>query len=545
MGMVGTKLQSLGGNTVRVPLPGQIANDAGGYAYKTSPEVDLGRYLILGTTQSTYYLNPETLVMRADEAIANALSNDTAGALALTAEISDRGRAPSNEPALYVLANALAHDDAKVRKLAGDAFAHVVRTGTHFLHLIGYIQMLNQGRKPSVWSGTRGRHVRQAIGDWINGLGANSVLFQVLKYPSRDGVSWADALRLVHIKPQGEYMPEVLGYAAGKVHEAQLFGFPLFDKYFQVRSAKSIRDFDEVDLANVPFEWLNTEWRNSEELWLRLMPTMGIKAALWNVTSLTEKGFLLNPKLKDLLLARISDVALAKKQKVHPVDYWKTYNVYSRGSRTDKKGDTKYWSVQSGIATALEHGIFNSFANVEPSGLRFLVGVDCSMSMQRGGVPGMDSVTPEVTSMVLAKLFSGIEPNTTVVGFATRINDITERLKSAATIAEVLSANSRHGENTNLGLPIEWALKERGDKPYDCVVIVTDGQDNTGEHPQLLMERYWKDRNPNCVLVHMQMAGGTMVTIGKDDPRVLNIPGFDTNVFASIVELTRLMNGRK
>lgn len=543
MGMVGSKL--VGANTVRIPLPGQIANDTGGYAYKTTPLVDLGRYLILGTTKSTYYLGPEKLVMRADDTITNALAVDPAGALALTAQISDGGRSPSNEPALYVLANALAHEDVKVRKLAGNAFGKVVRTGTHFLHLVGYIQMLNQGRKPSLWSGSRGRHIREIIGGWINDMGANNVLFQILKYPSRDGMSWADALRLVHVKPEGEYMPEVLGYAAGKVDAVEL---PLFERYLAVRNAKTIGDFDGINLADVPFEWLDTKWRNDKEMWLRLLPTLGVKAVLWNITNLAEKGFLAtNEKdaLHGLVLGRITNVALAKRQRVHPVDYWKTYNIYENGYRTDKKGETKRWKVQSGIVTALERGIFNSFANVESSGLRFLVGVDCSMSMQRGGVPGMDSVTPDVASMVLAKLFSGIEPNTTVVGFATRINDITERLKCATTISSVLSANSRHGENTNLGLPIEFALKERGDKPYDCIVIVTDGQDNTGQHPQTLMERYWKDRNPNCVLVHMQMTGGTMVTIGKEDPRVLNIPGFDTNVFTTIVELTKLMSGEE
>ncbi len=533
MSMVGSKMLR---NPVHAPLPGMIANDTGGYAYKTSPLVDLGRYLILGTTKSTYYLNPETLVMRADDTILNALSVDPAGALELVAQISDGGRAPSNEPALYVLANALIHEDVKVRNMAGAAFGHVVRTGTHFLHLVGYIQMLNQGRKPSVWSGTRGRHIREIVGNWINSLGANNVLFQVLKYPSRDGMSWKDALRLVHVKPVGEHMPEVLGYAAGKIGAVEL---PLFERYVQVRTAKTIGDFGEINLADIPFEWLDTKWRNDKDVWLRLMPTLGVKAALWNVTNLAEKGFLNDRELAGALLVRITDVALAKRQRVHPVDFWKTYNVYKNGSRATKGGDTKYWEVSTGILNALERGIFNSFANVEPSGLRFLVGVDCSMSMQSGGVPGMDSVTPEVASMVLAKLFSGIEPTTTVVGFATRISDITGGLKNATSIAHVMSANARHGESTNLGLPIEFALKRDG--PYDCIVIVTDGQDNTGEHPQILMEQYWKGRNPNCVLVHMQMTGGTMVTIGKEDPRVLNIPGFDTNVFQTIVELTKLI----
>ena len=92
-------------------LPGQVANTAGGHAFAVDDWDRLDRFLVLGSEDGTFYIAPRALTRENAEAVERCLAADGARVVARVVEISDAGRAPRNDPALFVLAMAAASDD--------------------------------------------------------------------------------------------------------------------------------------------------------------------------------------------------------------------------------------------------------------------------------------------------------------------------------------------------------------------------------------------------------------------------------------------------
>jgi 60 kDa SS-A/Ro ribonucleoprotein len=105
-------------------------------------------------------------------------------------EISDAGRAPKNDPAIFALALAVTHGDAQAKAHAFANLIRVCRIGTHLFHFAEYVNAMRG------W----GRGLRNAVGDWYVYRDADDLAHQAVKYQQRDGWSHGDLLRLAHPK---------------------------------------------------------------------------------------------------------------------------------------------------------------------------------------------------------------------------------------------------------------------------------------------------------------------------------------------------------
>ena len=121
------------------PLPGQVPNNAGGHWYAVDDWAKLDRFLVLGSEGGTYYVSERKLTLDNAEAVLRCLDADGPRAVRRVVEISQAGRAPKNEPALFVLAMAAASSEA-TRKAALAALPLVARTGTHILTFAPYVE---------------------------------------------------------------------------------------------------------------------------------------------------------------------------------------------------------------------------------------------------------------------------------------------------------------------------------------------------------------------------------------------------------------------
>src|SRR5581483_7315445 len=90
------------------PIPGtdQVRNSAGGYAWAVDDWKRLDRFLILGSEGGSYYASEQKLTVENAEAVRRCIAADGARVVARIVEISDAGRAPKNDPALFALAMA-------------------------------------------------------------------------------------------------------------------------------------------------------------------------------------------------------------------------------------------------------------------------------------------------------------------------------------------------------------------------------------------------------------------------------------------------------
>src|ERR1043166_1678877 len=95
------------------PIPGstQVANSAGGFSWKVDDWTQLDRFLILGAEGGTYYINEHDLIKQNHGSVLRCLQADGVRAVNRLVEISDSGRAVKNDPAIFVLALAVAHGD--------------------------------------------------------------------------------------------------------------------------------------------------------------------------------------------------------------------------------------------------------------------------------------------------------------------------------------------------------------------------------------------------------------------------------------------------
>ena len=112
--------------------PEMIQNDAGGYVFAIDDEERLMRFLILGSDSNTYYSTAKKLTLESAEAIKNMIIADCKKCVDIIVNISDSGRAPKNDPAIFALAMCASFGKtADERNYALAALNKVCRTATH------------------------------------------------------------------------------------------------------------------------------------------------------------------------------------------------------------------------------------------------------------------------------------------------------------------------------------------------------------------------------------------------------------------------------
>lgn len=172
------------------PIPGstQVRNSAGGYSWEVDDWTRFDRFLILGAEGGTYYIAERDLVKQNHDAIVRCIKADGVRAVNCIVEISDAGRAPKNDPAIFALALVTAHGNAEAKALAFTNLSKVCRIGTHLFHFAEYVNAMRG------WN----RGLRNAVGRWYVSRGVDDLAHQAVKYQQRDGWSHGDLLRLAH-----------------------------------------------------------------------------------------------------------------------------------------------------------------------------------------------------------------------------------------------------------------------------------------------------------------------------------------------------------
>ena len=142
------------------PIPGssQIANSAGGFAWQVDDWARLHRFLILGSEGGTYYISEKQLTVENAQAVVRCIAADGKRTVGTIVEISDSGRAPKNDPAIFALALAASLGDAETKRAAFAALPKVCRIGTHLFHFAAYIETMRG------W----GRGLRNAVARWYD-----------------------------------------------------------------------------------------------------------------------------------------------------------------------------------------------------------------------------------------------------------------------------------------------------------------------------------------------------------------------------------------
>ena len=268
-----------------------MPNSAGGFAWSVDDWTRLHRFLILGSEGGSYYASELNLTRENAKAVERCLAEDGPRAVREIARVSDEGRAPKNDPAIFALAMAAGLGDEPTRKAALGALPEVCRTGTHLFQFATFVEGFRG------W----GRSLRRAVGDWYAAQPVDAIAYQAVKYRQREGVTHRDLLRLAHPGEQVSSRNPTLDVSD---EHARLFewivrggetdGLPrVVEGYVRAQTAEKPADSAAlVGEYGLPREAVRTEHLASREVWEALLEDMPMTAMIRNLATMTRSGVL-------------------------------------------------------------------------------------------------------------------------------------------------------------------------------------------------------------------------------------------------------------
>lgn len=456
------------------PIPGRetamVRNRAGGFVFAVDHWGRLSRFLILGSDAPTFYADAREMTLSNVEGVLACLRDDGQRVVREVVDVSRGGRAPKNDPALYVLALACAYGvdrgrtpqqgeasraDAlaaaltsaadpraeAVRRAAFDALPLVARTGTHLLQFFAMMESLRG------W----GRQPVRAARAWLDRLDDERLSLQAVKYRQRGGWEFRDLLRLAH--PSGEGLSparralvdwiahrkldaeEIAGHEA-RVEEGAVFSFQTNRTARRATPRRhAVRPGVEVIAAARPLHRLVDGFHLAQEassaaeaarvVRSHSIPWECVRKEHLNDVRVWDallEDMPLGAMLRNLnkmtsvgLIGRGSAAARHVAERLQDEEALRRARVHPfrmlvtlrvYGQGRGVVGDL-VWSPVPEVVDALDSGFYRSFRAVRPTGLRRLEALDLSGSMNTSMlVGGRDRLGNPVRGPVSARVAS-------------------------------------------------------------------------------------------------------------------------------------------
>ncbi len=522
------------------PLPGQVANDAGGHAWPVDVWTRLRRFLILGSEGGSYYASQSTLTRENALAVEQAVREDGIRAVEEIVRVSREGRAPKHGPALYALALAAGLGGEATRKAALAALPQVARTGTHLFLFASFVEGFRG------W----GRSLRRAVGAWYAAQSPDSLAYQAVKYRQREGVAHRDLLRLAHPAARVGSGNPTLDVSA---EHARLFewivrgrapdGLPrLVEGFVRAQAAATARESAAlVREYGLPREALQPQHLTSPEVWTALLDGMPMTALIRNLATITRVGVIApGSDGAARTVAQLGDAERIRAARVHPIALLAALRTYASGRGIRGRGE---WTPVREIVDALDAAFYAAFGNVEPAGTRLLLALDVSGSMASGNVAGVQGLSPRDASAALALVTAATETQFEIVGFHAgrggwksggkrpgwSPDGLTplaisprQRLDDAVKAVSGLPFGG-----TDCALPMLYATAKR--RQVDTFVIYTDSETWAGDiHPAQALRAYRQASGIDARLIVVGMVSNGFSIAYPADQGMLDVVGFDT-----------------
>jgi 60 kDa SS-A/Ro ribonucleoprotein len=532
------------------PIPGktQVENSAGGFVYTLDPWKQFERFLVLGSEGGTYYVSEKALTKESALNTISCINADGRRAVDLIVDVSHRGRAPKNDPALFALALAASAASPETRSYALARLSEVARIPTHLFHFVTYARQFRG----------LGRGLRRALGDWYNEKPVDQLAYQCVKYQSRDGWSNADVLRLSHPKTTDVHRNFVYRWIVDGFEEAKAkspdysIHIPQIIPAFEAAKTQPIENLpSQIRAYGLTREMLPTEALTSPEVWEALLEKMPLEAMIRNLGVMSKVG-LLKPMsaAAQVITARLRSEELLHKARIHPIKVLIALKTYASGHGVKGKGE---WTPVPSVVDALDDAFYLAFKNVEPTGKRLLFGVDVSGSMSSpcGGLPISCAEGAAAMALACAKT----EKEFFVMGFTAGSGyglsrygmgrqgsidgfvdlGITPKMRLDDALKKTAGLNFG---STDCAIPMLWAEKQK--VTVDCFIVITDSETWAGSiHPSQALKQYRQKMGVPAKQVVIGMTATEFTIADPRDPLTLDVVGFDTATPEVIQEFVR------
>jgi len=517
----------------KIPGPkgeNQVKNNAGGFVFGIDEFKKLDRFLILGTEGGSYYVNQHNLTIENANNVVECIKKDGEKVVNRVIEISQEGRAPKNDPAIFTIALACTFGDEKTKKLAYDNITNVCRTGTH---LFQFMQSVKDMRGFS-------RGLRRGISKYYTDRPVNNLAFQLVKYRQRAGWTHKDVLALTHPKIKEENKNELIRWAVGnekrQANKEKLH--PIINAFEEINklNEKDVKRAVEIITEHrLPLECVPTYFQKDKKIWEAVLPNLMIIALTRNLGRMTACGLLenaLQTETKDII-CKLTDAGQIKRSKIHPLQVLLALKTYEQGCGF--RGSLS-WNPIPQIVDALNEAFYMSFKNVEPTNKSFYLGIDVSGSMSSTIMN--TNISNAEAAAALAMVTARTEKNYECRGFTSASGDYFSRntlmtdlgITPNMRLDDVMrTTNRRNFGATDCSLPMIHAKKQKMD--VDCFIVYTDNETWHGKtHPCQALEDYRQFIGHQAKLIVAAFSTSEFSIADPNDSNSLDIVGFDAAI---------------
>ncbi len=504
----------------------EVKNAAGGYVFAVDKFTQARRFLILGSEGGTFYVGEQKLTIENAKNLIECIKANGIKVLEMILEVSEKGLAQKNDPAIFALALACTFGNPETKIAAYKIIPRICRIGTHIFQFCDDINNLRG------WSAG----LRKGVAKWYQGE-AGKLAYQLVKYRQRNGWEHKNVLQLAHPSAPtiehkslfqwvtGKFEPEAKmrkGEELQKMHPMA----KVFEETIKMGKGDVPAIIKNLQEFNLPWEALNTEVLREPKIWEALIPKMPLGALIRNLGKLANIG-LTKTNLDDaskLIASRLENDEDISKSRLHPISILFAYDTY--GSGHGFRGDMSWTPVRK-IQDALDAAFYKAFKNVTPSGKNVLVGIDLSGSMAGKNVNNSRLSASQV-SAAMALMLAATEPNYEFLGFCGHPVEAL-KISKRMTLGEVTEhVRSVQGGSTDGSVPLSWALKNK--IKVDAFVNYTDNETWCGEQKVFqALKEYRKSMGIEAKMITMATTG-TGYGVGETkDEGSLDIVGFDSS----------------
>lgn len=515
--------------TQRNPIPGKEArmkqNADGAYVFKLDKWARLNRFLILGTEGGTYYASEKSLTLENAQGAIDCIREDGIRVVAELVKVSDEGRAPKNDAAIFVLALCVAKGNDATRRAAYFSLPLVCRIGTHVFNFMNAIKAVGKGSS---------RGLRNALKGYYEAKNDHRFALDLLKYKGRNGWTHRDIFRMIRWTPEGDKQSTMKYYMTGFLdNKKNPLTFGEFECRTLFEEGKEALAIEVIKEKRLPRELVPTELYSKKKTWEAMLPSMPYTALMRNLGKITQMGLLGDfSEWETVVCEKLRDEIAIRNSRAHPMNIMTAWYTYRKGKGF--KGNL-IWSPNQRVLAALENAFYSSFKYVEPMGVKTVIALDVSSSMDWEST---GTLTAREAACGMALSLIKTEPYAATYAFSDQLTklDVNEHTTLDQFLGKV---NNLPFRSTNCALPIEMALEHK--VPADLFVILTDNETNgyRSGHVDTYLKRFREQVNPNAKLVVCGMTA-TDASIGDpNDKGILNIAGFDSNLPKIISEFVK------
>jgi 60 kDa SS-A/Ro ribonucleoprotein len=510
-----------------IPESSQVANSAGGFSFAVDDWERLDRFLNLGTEGGSYHAGEQALTKDNALAVMRCIKADAGRVLDTLVSVSFSGRAPKNDPALFVLAMLFAHAPNDVKARASKELPVVARIGTHLLHFVPYAEQFRG------W----GRVLKRAVADYYLNRDESDLAYDAVKFQSRDKWSQADVLRLAHPKVADsnstrnaifKWIVDGWESIGDDVPEDE----PLKIIWAYERAKRATAADEIVALIKtfqLPREAIPTQFLSDKPVWEALLLSGGrngmpMTAMIRNLATMTRLGLFdtLNANVAHVM-ERLADEEAIRSARVHPIQVLSALKTYQQGH--GERGHNT-WTPNARIVDALDKAFYLSFGNVRPTNKRIMLALDVSGSMAGNPIAGVPGLTARDGAAAMALVTAAVEPNYTIMAFAHDFRPLS--ISPRQRLDDVVKATSGLSfGGTDCALPMRWALRNKAE--IDAFIVYTDSETWFGDiHPVQALNAYRKVMGIPAKLVVVGMVANKFSIADPNDAGMMDVVGFDT-----------------